>query len=78
MRDGVPGNWCMVPWPDGEELHVDGKTVEQALHFPAANADGDIVCADGGAGGESIPVRNANTFYLETWAGNTVTAEQNG
>ena len=35
--------------------------------------DADIVCADGGAGGESIPVRNTNTFYLATWAGNTAT-----
>lgn len=71
VRDGIPGNWCM-----GDPVIV-GKTATQVLHFPAANADGDIVCADGGAGGESIPVRNANTFYLETWAGNTVTAEQN-
>jgi len=77
VRDGIPGNWCMVPVSEEEEFVVDGKTATQALSFPAANTDGDIVCAHGGEGGESIPVRNANTFYLATWAGNTVTAEQN-
>lgn len=74
VRDGIPGNWCM-----GDPV-IDGTTATQTLVFPAVYdengdivEDADIVCADGGAGGESIPVRNTNTFYLATWAGNTAT-----
>jgi hypothetical protein len=69
VRDGVPGNWCMVG-----EVVSNGRVVTQEVYFPGANVDGDIVCEQGGAGGETFPVRNANTFYLATWAGNSVEA----
>jgi hypothetical protein len=65
VRDGVPGNWCM----DGDPV-IDGVTVTQTAYFPA-----DGVCLQGGAGGDTIPVRNSNTFYLAAWAGNSVEAE---
>jgi hypothetical protein len=65
VRDGVPGNWCM----DGDPV-IDGVTVTQTAYFPA-----DGVCLQGGAGGDTIPVRNTDTFYLATWAGNSVEAE---
>ena len=63
VRDGVPGNWCTT----GESV-VDGNTVidHQSL---------DDTCDVGGAGGDTISVRNTTTFYLATWKGNTVFAE---
>ena len=63
VRDGVPGNWCNV---DG---YIDGQTAVDIVYFPD-----DGTCGDGGAGGESITVRNTTTYYLATWAGNIVTA----
>jgi len=69
VRDGVPGNWCMY----GDPV-VDGESVAQMVHFPTAKTNGNIVCGQGGAGGETIPVRNPNTFYLATWADNEVEA----
>jgi hypothetical protein len=63
VRDGVPGNWCTV------ETYVDGNTVIDTLYLPD-----DGVCLGGGAGGDTIPVRNRDLFYLATWKGNIVTA----
>jgi hypothetical protein len=63
VRDGVPGNWCNV------ETYVDGDTVIDILYLPS-----DGVCLGGGAGGDTIPVRNQDLFYLATWKGNIVTA----
>lgn len=64
VRDGVPGNWCNVGEPS-----VDGNTVIDTLHLPTNG-----VCLGGGAGGDSITVRNHDLFYLATWEGNSVTA----
>ena len=65
VRDGVPGNWCAT----GESV-VDGNTVIDHQFLPDNG-----ICLGGGAGGDTIPVRNTNTFYLATWEGNTVSAE---
>jgi hypothetical protein len=65
VRDGVPGNWCTT-----DESVVDGVTV---IDYQFLHPSG--VCTVGGAGGDTIPVRNTNTFYLATWKGNTVFAE---
>lgn len=64
VRDGVPGNWCMV----GEGV-ADGYTVTQQVLLPD-----DGICLQGGAGGDTIPVRNTETFYLATWVGSEVVA----
>ena len=64
VRDGVPGNWCAA----GESV-VDGYTVIDYQFLPD-----DGVCLVGGVGGDPIPVRNHDTFYLATWKGNIVEA----
>jgi hypothetical protein len=72
VRDGVPGNWCNHD-EDGElpqEVSPDGTVVTDRQYFPA-----DGICLHGGAGGDTFPVRNSDTFYLATWEGNTVVAE---
>jgi hypothetical protein len=65
VRDGVPGNWCNT----GDSV-VDGMNVIDYQSLPD-----DGICLGGGAGGDTITVRNTNTFYLATWKGNTVFAE---
>ena len=68
IRDGVPGNWCNTD----DDLVVDdsGSPVTSYWYFPLD----DGTCLNGGAGGDEIPVRNTDTFYLATWRGNTVNA----
>ncbi len=68
VRDGVPGNWCNTD----DDLVVDdsGSVVTSYWLFPTP----DGTCLNGGAGGEEIPVRNHDTFYLATWRGNVVNA----
>ena len=63
VRDGVPGNWCGA----GESVVVDNIVIDTQLL--------EGTCAGGGAGGDTITVRNITTFYLATWKGNTVFAE---
>ncbi|HEY5684707.1 MAG TPA: hypothetical protein VIY70_04975 [Acidimicrobiia bacterium] len=65
IRDGVPGNWCYTE----DDLVVD-KTGEFVTSYWLLQP----TCANGGAGGDEIPVRNTDTFYLATWRGNVVDA----
>lgn len=70
-RDGVPGNWCHHD-TDGElpqDVSEDRLAITDRVFFPA-----DGVCLGGGAGGDTIPVRNHDTFYLATWKDNVVVA----
>ena len=70
VRDGIPGNWCM----SGDSIYDETtNTVTQTVYLPPADTDGNIVCLHGGAGGDTMLVRNANTFYLATWKDNAVT-----
>jgi len=70
VRDGIPGNWCM----SGDSTYDETtNTVTQTVYFPLAAEDGNIVCLHGGAGGDTMLVRNADTFYLATWKDNAVT-----
>lgn len=66
VRDGVPGNWCSFGSSDTYQLGSDWY-VDDYMEFPA-----DGVCLGGGAGGDTIDVRNHTIFYLATWAGNVV------
>jgi len=69
VRDGIPGNWCNYdengPIPQGDS--GDPTVVIDENYFPASG-----ICLHGGAGGDTIAVRNTDTFYLATWAGNRV------
>ncbi len=74
VRDGVPGNWCDYD-ENGAlrpgEPYLEGGVwkVDSVIYLPT-----DGTCLHGGAGGEPIPVRNTDTFYLATWQGNVVNA----
>jgi hypothetical protein len=75
VRDGMPGNWCdydLLGYLRSGEPYLDDGVwkVDSSIYFPENG-----VCLHGGAGGDIIPVRNSNTFYLATWAGNSVEAE---
>ncbi len=61
----MPGNWCYTE----DDLVVD-KTGEFVTSYWLLQP----TCANGGAGGDEIPVRNTDTFYLATWRGNVVDA----
>ena len=63
VRDGVPGNWCAT----GQSDVVDNTVIDYQLL--------NGICEGGGAGGDTITVRNTTKFYLANWQGNTVDAE---
>ena len=67
IRDGVPGNWCNTD--DDLVVGESGIIVTSYWFFPLNGT-----CLNGGAGGDEIPVRNTDTFYLATWRGNVVEA----
>ena len=67
IRDGVPGNWCNTD--DDLVVGESGIIVTSYWFFPPNGT-----CLNGGAGGDEIPVRNTDTFYLATWRGNVVDA----
>ena len=81
VRDGVPGNWCDYdeagPLPqdvNGDRLKITDRAFFPTDPFPGDPPDTQGVCLHGGAGGDTIPVRNHETFYLATWEGNVVEA----
>lgn len=69
VRDGVPGNWCDYD-ESGALAPSDlyGQWMVDNYVYLSPNG----VCLGGGAGGDTIPVRNHDLYYLATWAGNVV------
>ena len=86
VRDGVPGNWCNRHYDDEGNIEVipqdvsnDRLLITDRVFFPTGNYPEAIgVCLGGGAAGDTIPVRNHDTFYLATWKDNEVNACSGG
>ena len=70
MRDGVPGNWCMVI-PGYDDKQTGWATSTGGVHFLYFPDDG--TCLGGGAGGDPIQTRNSTLFYL-AYRGDSVEA----
>lgn len=82
VRDGVPGNWCVLPngsggvfserWKKGDGP-VDGK-----VYLPGDENLPELEegwCLAGGAGGEHFATGNPHSFYLRANGIITVTRE---
>lgn len=61
VRDGAPGNWCMV-LPASVEGQSEWPTSTGSVVFVYFPSDG--TCLGGGAAGDTIPTRNDSLFYV--------------